>query len=322
MYGIQWVTSGERFRKPTSSRRTILSVLREFSEFGIIFFADWDQEILWEHGKGGETRSAEFFNTNPTLYWRSWSLEPLESYWRKLILTMVWWITRDIRSRKRILENTRTHWNFKSRKVNFKIEVRWKSADLQITMHWIKEVEIAKSIDELMTWQSIADFPDFEMHDAKIASALKKISSSVHFRRRVSVKEQRAQKHDRFLRGRQIACMIYEHISSHRSFWSCRRSIRSIRYTPYRIIMFDRRWSQALLASSEILTEIVLEGLYKSKLQNSVQLRAVLAIYEPSERSKWRHHPTTQDWRQIVRRHVDQTVRTRNFRARKELKKE
>ena len=33
----------------------------------------------------------------------------------------------------------------------------------------------------------------------------------VHFRRRVSVEEQRAQKYDRFLRGRQIAYMICEH---------------------------------------------------------------------------------------------------------------
>ena len=56
------------------------------------------------------------------------------------------------------------------------------------------------------------DFTDFdEMLDAKIASALKKILTSVHFRKRVSVEEQRGQKDDRFLRGRQIAYMIYQH---------------------------------------------------------------------------------------------------------------
>ena len=43
---------------------------------------------------------------------------------------------------------------FQSWKVNFKTEVCSKSADL--TMHWIKEVEMAKSIDELMTSRSIA----------------------------------------------------------------------------------------------------------------------------------------------------------------------
>ena len=34
----------------------------------------------------------------------------------------------------------------------------------------------------------------------------------MHLRKRVSVEEQRAQKDSRFLRGRQIAHMIYEHL--------------------------------------------------------------------------------------------------------------
>ena len=74
-------------------------------------------------------------------------------------------------------------------------------------MHWINEVEIAKSIDDLVTSQSITgrkDFPDFEMRDAKIASALKRLlDKHIHFRKRVSVEERRAQNFDRFLRGRQ-----------------------------------------------------------------------------------------------------------------------
>ena len=44
-------------------------------------------------------------------------------------------------------------------------------------MHWIKEVEIVMSIGEYMTSRSIVerdDFPDFDMLDAMIASALKK----------------------------------------------------------------------------------------------------------------------------------------------------
>ena len=82
-------------------------------------------------------------------------------------------------------------------------------------MQWIKEVETAKSIDDLMTSQSITgrkDFPEYDMLDAMIASALKRLlDNHVHFRKRVSVEEQRAQKYDRFLRGRQTAYMIYEH---------------------------------------------------------------------------------------------------------------
>ena len=49
------------------------------------------------------------------------------------------------------------------------------------------------------------------MLDAMIVFALKKLLTHVHFQKRVSVEEQRAQtKYDRFLRGTQIAYMIYE----------------------------------------------------------------------------------------------------------------
>ena len=44
---------------------------------------------------------------------------------------------------------------FQRWKVNFKTDVCSKSADPQITVHWIKEVEISKSVDELMTSRSI-----------------------------------------------------------------------------------------------------------------------------------------------------------------------
>ena len=53
--------------------------------------------------------------------------------------------------------------------------------------------------------------PDFEVLDAKIASALNRIIHNSHFKRRVSLEEQKAPKKDRFLRGRQIAYLIYEY---------------------------------------------------------------------------------------------------------------
>ena len=53
--------------------------------------------------------------------------------------------------------------------------------------------------------------PNFEVLDAKIASALNKIIHNFHFKRRISLEEQKAQKQDRFFRGRQIAYLIYEY---------------------------------------------------------------------------------------------------------------
>ena len=53
--------------------------------------------------------------------------------------------------------------------------------------------------------------PNFEALDARIASALNRIIHNSHFKRRISLEELKAQKQDRFLRGRQIAYLIYEY---------------------------------------------------------------------------------------------------------------
>ena len=68
-------------------------------------------------------------------------------------------------------------------------------------------------MDELKSSRSIqgTDFPNFGMLDARIASALNKIIQNSHFKKKVSLEEQKAQKEDRFLRGRQIAFMIYDY---------------------------------------------------------------------------------------------------------------
>ena len=50
------------------------------------------------------------------------------------------------------------------------------------------------------------------MLDAMIASALKQLlNTQTRLRKRVSVEGQRAEEHDRFLRGRQIVHLIHEY---------------------------------------------------------------------------------------------------------------
>ena len=119
------------------------------------------------------------------------------------------------------------------------------------------------------------------MLDAMFASALKRLLDKyIRFRQRVSVEEQRAQKYDRFLRGRQIAYMVYEHFRATRAYEAVQElsDLFSLRLQNDDVQDFDTRWEQAPLAASEIQTEMVLEGLYKSKLQDSVQLQTVLAF--------------------------------------------
>ena len=52
--------------------------------------------------------------------------------------------------------------------------------------------------------------PDFEVLDVKIASALNRIIQNTRFKKKVGLEEMKAQKEDRFLRGRQIVYLIYE----------------------------------------------------------------------------------------------------------------
>ena len=68
-------------------------------------------------------------------------------------------------------------------------------------------------MDDLRSSLSILgiSMPNFEVLDARIASALNKSSHNSQFKRRISLEEQKAQKQDRFLRGRQIAYLIYDY---------------------------------------------------------------------------------------------------------------
>ena len=64
---------------------------------------------------------------------------------------------------------------------------------------------VVESVDELKSSSSVRgiSMPNFEVLDARIASTLNKIIHNSHFKRKLSMEEQKAQKEDRFLQGRQ-----------------------------------------------------------------------------------------------------------------------
>ena len=98
-------------------------------------------------------------------------------------------------------------------KIRFKNQVTTCSDFPSDTMLWIKEVEMVHSQEELKSSRSVSgkNFGNFEMLDAKVASAKNKITQNSHFKKKVSLEEQKAQKEDQFPRGRQIAFMIYDY---------------------------------------------------------------------------------------------------------------
>ena len=85
-------------------------------------------------------------------------------------------------------------------KIRFKTEVCTCSQFPTEAMQWIKEVEMVDSKDDLRSSSSIRgiSMPNFEVLDARIASALNKIIHNSHFKRRISLEDQKAQKQDSF----------------------------------------------------------------------------------------------------------------------------
>ena len=63
-------------------------------------------------------------------------------------------------------------------------------------MHWIKEVEMVDEVDDFKSSSSVRgiQMPNFEVLDARIASELNRIIHNSHFKRKISLEEQKAQK--------------------------------------------------------------------------------------------------------------------------------
>ena len=74
-------------------------------------------------------------------------------------------------------------------------------------------MEMVESVGDLKSSRSVKGIlgPDFELLQARIASALNKMIHNTRFKKKVSLEDIKAHKEDRFLRGRQIAYLIYEY---------------------------------------------------------------------------------------------------------------
>ena len=127
------------------------------------------------------------------------------------------------------------------------------------------------------------NFPDFEMLDAKIASALNlnKIIQNSHFKKKDSLEEQKAQKEDRFLRGKQIAFMIYDYFQvtgAHDTVLDC-ADVFSVTLRDDNVLEFDTRWDKVLLSMTKIPPDDVLESLYKLRIRECDRLKTALELY-------------------------------------------
>ena len=131
-------------------------------------------------------------------------------------------------------------------------------------------------------------FPDFELLDARIASSLNKIIQKSHCKKKVSLEEQKVQKADRFLRGRQTAYLIYNyfHVSGVNDSLLDYADLFSVVLRNDNIQEFDTTWDEILLSMTRFPPDEILESLYKLRIRESDQHKKCIGIVQSGNSSK------------------------------------
>ena len=159
--------------------------------------------------------------------------------------------------------------------------------------------------------------PNFEALDAKIASALNRKIHDPQFKRKVSLEEQKAQKEDRFLRGRQNAYLVYEYFrvtGANDSVENC-AELFTIVLRNDDIQEFDSKWDGTPSPTTKTPSDDILEGLYKLRIRESEKLKNVLELYNMKIHQK-KAGPNYHRLKTMVKRNVEQNLRIKNFDAR------
>ena len=129
--------------------------------------------------------------------------------------------------------------------------------------------------------------------------------------------EQKAQKQDRFLRGRQIAYLIYEYfrvIGANDSVENY-ADLFTIGLRNDDIQEFDSKWDGILLLmTKKIPPDDILELLYKLRIRVSGKLKTVLELYDLEIHQK-KIGPDYHRLKTMVKRSVEQDIRNTNFGA-------
>ena len=197
-------------------------------------------------------------------------------------------------------------------KIRLKTEVCTCSQFPTEFMQWIKEVEMVDSVDDLKSSSSTRGIPipNFEVLEARIASALNKIIHNSHFKRRISLKERKAQKQDRFLRGRQIAFLIYEYfrVTGANDSVENYADLFTVALRNDDFQEFGSKWDGILLSMKKIPSDDILEGLYKLRIRESEKLKTVLELYDLEIHQK-KLGPDYHRLKTMVKRSIEQEIR-------------
>ena len=131
------------------------------------------------------------------------------------------------------------------------------------------------------------------------------------------MEEMKAHKEDSFLRGRQIACLIYEHfrVTGANDSVEDYVDLFTVVLRNDDIQEFDSKWDGILLSMTKIPPDDISEGLYKLRIRESEKLKTVLELYELKIHQK-KLGPDHHRLKTMVTRSIEQEIRNKNFGAR------
>ena len=183
-------------------------------------------------------------------------------------------------------------------------------------MLWIKEVELVDSVDELRSSSSTRgiSMPNFEVLDAKIASALNKIIHNSQFKGESVWRNKKPKKRTVSFA---VAYLIYDHFrvtGSHDSVENY-TDLFTIVLRNDDIQEFDSKWDGILLSMTKIPHDDILEGLYKLRIRESEKIKTVLELYDLEIHQKTAG-PDYHRLKTMVERSIEQDLRNKNFGAR------
>ena len=187
-------------------------------------------------------------------------------------------------------------------------------------MLWIKEVEMVDSEDDLMSSSSIRgiQMPNFEVLDARIASALNKIIHDSHFKKK---NQSRGTKGPRgrtfsFVEDRLLG-LIYEYfrVTGANDSVENYADLFTVGLRNDDIQEFDSKWDGILLSMAKIPHDDILEGLYKVRIRECDKLKTILELYDLEIHQK-KLEPEYHRLKAVVKRSIEQEIRNKNFGSR------
>ena len=204
-------------------------------------------------------------------------------------------------------------------KIRFQTEVCTCSQFLTEAMQWIKEVSW---LIQWMNWDLRHLLVVFQCQILKYL--MRELlqpwtkSSTIPISKGKSVwRNKRPRKRTVFLRGRQIAYLIYDQFrvtGTHDSVENY-TDLFTIALRNDDIQEFDSKWDGILLSMTKIPPDDILEGLYKLRIRESEKLKTVLELIDLETHQK-KLGPDYHRLKTMVKSSIEQEIRNKNFGSR------